>query len=63
MTFSISLLELYISDGHMALESLPPIDINGEEEYELGKIMKSKYRFGTLRFCIKYKGYLAEQSK
>ncbi len=40
-----------------------PIDIDTEKEYELEEIFQSDYRYGTLRYCVNYKEYSAEQSK
>ncbi len=61
--FQVSLLEPYVSNGPTAPEPPLPFDIDGEEEYELELILQSEYRYGTLRYCIKYKGYFAEQSE
>jgi hypothetical protein len=59
----ILLLELYLSDGRTAPGPLLPIKIDGKEEYELEKILHSKHKYGTLHYCLMYKGYLVEQSK
>jgi hypothetical protein len=61
--FQVSLLKPYVSDGRTAPEPPPPIEIDGEEEYELEEILQSEYRYGTLQLCVKYKRYLAEQSE
>ncbi len=42
---------------------LPPIEIDGEEDYQLEEIFQSEYRYGTLHYCMKSKGYSAKQSK
>jgi hypothetical protein len=44
-------------------EPSPSIEIDGKEEYELEDIRQSEYRFNTLHYCVKYKGYSAEQSE
>jgi hypothetical protein len=61
--FHVLLLELYVFDGLTALEPPPPIEIDGEEEYELEDILQSEYRYGTLQDRMKYKRYSAEQSE
>ncbi len=37
--FHVLLLELYISNWRTVLKPLPPIEIDGEEEYKLKKIL------------------------
>ncbi len=59
----VLLLELYVSDGRTAHEPTPPIAIDGDEEYKLEEIFQSDYKYGTLQYRVKYKGYLAEQSE
>jgi hypothetical protein len=61
--FHVLLLEPYVSDRCAAPEPLLPIEIDGEKKYELKEILQSEYRYGTLRYCVKYQGYTAEQSK
>ncbi len=60
--FRVLLLEPYIYNGHTAPEPPWPIEINGEEGYELEEILQSEYRYGTLRYCMTYKGYSVECS-
>jgi hypothetical protein len=60
--FHVSLLELYVSDSCTAPEHPLLIEIISEKEYELEEIIPSEYRYGTLRYCVKYKGYSVEQS-
>jgi hypothetical protein len=47
--FHILLLEPYVSDGRCAPEPLPPIEVDGEEEYKLKEILQSAYRYNS--FC------------
>jgi hypothetical protein len=61
--FHVSLLEPYISDGRTAPEPPPPIELDGQEEYELEAILQSGYRRGVFRYIVKYKGYGPEESK
>jgi hypothetical protein len=57
------MLELYVSNGRTAPKPLLPNEIDDEEENKDEEILQSEYRYGTLCYCLKYKGYLAEQSK
>jgi hypothetical protein len=61
--FHVSLLELYVSDGRMAPEPPSTIEIDSEEEYKLEEILQSEYKYGILRYRVKYKRYSAEQSE
>ncbi len=61
--FHVSLLEPYVSDGRSAPEPPPPIEVAGEEEYELEEILQSTYRYNTFCYRVKYKGYSAEESE
>ncbi len=61
--FHVSLLEPYVSDGRRAPEPPPPIDVDGEEEYKLEEILKSAYRYNAFCYCVKYRGYSAEESE
>lgn len=54
---------MYVSEGCTAPEPLLPIDIDSEEKYKLKEILQSKYRYDTLCYCTKYKGYSAEKCK
>jgi hypothetical protein len=45
----VLLLEPYVSDGHSAPRPPPPIEVDGEEEYELEEILQSAYRYKS--FC------------
>jgi hypothetical protein len=53
--FYISLLQLYVSNRCTVLELRLPIEIDNEEQYELKEILQSKYKYGTLCYCVKYK--------
>jgi hypothetical protein len=61
--FHVSLLEPYVSDGHSAPKPPPPIEVNGEEEYEHDEILQCAYRYNLFCYQVKYKGYSAEESK
>ncbi len=61
--FHVSLLELYVSDGHTALEPTPPIEIDGTEGYELKEILPREYRHVTMHYRVKYNRYSAKQSE
>ena len=61
--FHVSLLEPYVSDGRSAPELPPPIEVAGEEEYELEEILQSAYRYNAFCYQVKYKGYSAEESE
>ncbi len=60
--FHVSLLEPYVSDGRTA-EPPPPIELDGQEEYELEAILQSGYRRGVFCYLVKYKGYGPEESE
>jgi hypothetical protein len=61
--FHISLLEPYIFNERRAPEPPPPIEVDGEEEYELEEILQSVYRYNAFCYRVKYKGYSAEESE
>ena len=61
--FHVSLLEPYVSDRRSAPEPPPPIEVDGEEEYELEEILQSAYRYNSFCYRVKYKGYSAEESE
>jgi hypothetical protein len=61
--FHVLLLEPYVSDGHTAPKPLPHIEIDGEEQYRLEEILQSEYRYGTLRYHVKYNENSVKQSK
>ncbi len=46
-----------------APKPLPLIKIDSKKEYKLKKILKSEFRYCTLRYYVKYKQYSAKQSK
>jgi hypothetical protein len=58
--FQVLLLEPYVSNLRTAPEPLPPIEIDIEEECKLEEILQGEYRYGTLDYCVKYKGYSAK---
>ncbi len=53
--FYVSLLEPYVSDGRRAPEPPPPIEVDGEEEYELEEILQSAYRYNGFCYRVRYK--------
>jgi len=64
-TFHISLLEPY-QDNQFPLqikEPPPPIQIEGEDEYELDEIIDSRLHYNKLQYRAKWKGYSPEHDK
>jgi len=64
-TFHISLIEPY-QDNQFPLESKeppPPIQIKGEDEYELDEIINSRQHYNKLQYRAKWKGYSPEHDK
>ncbi len=61
--FQVSLLVPYIFDGRCAPEPPPPIEVDGEEEYELEDILQSVYRYNSFCYRVQYKGYSEEESE
>jgi len=64
-TFHISLLEPY-QDNRLPSqikEPPPPIQIEGEEEYELDEIIDSRLHYNKLQYRAKWKGYSPEHDK
>jgi len=64
-TFHISLLEPYQDNRFPSQikEPPPPIHIEGEDEYELDKIINSRLRYNKLQYRAKWKGYSPEHDK
>jgi predicted phosphatase len=58
--FHVLLLEPYVSDRRTVPKLLPHIEVDGKEEYKLNEILQSEYRYSSLRYCMKYKGYSAD---
>ena len=44
-------------------EPPPPIEVSGEEEYEVEKILSHKYKNGRLKYYIRWKGYGPEHDE
>ena len=64
-TFHVSLLETY-QDNPLPSQVKPPpppIEIDGNEEYELEEILDSRYRYKKLQYSAKWKGYTAEHDQ
>ena len=40
----------------------PPVEIDGEKEYEVEKILDRQERRGKTRYLVKWKGYTAEEN-
>jgi len=61
-TFHISLLEPYQDNrfSSQKQEPPPPIQIEGENEYELDQIIDSRLHYNNLQYRAKWKGYLPE---
>ena len=38
----------------------PPIEIQGEEEYEVEEVLDSRHRHGIVEYRVQWKGYMAE---
>ena len=64
-TFHISLLELYEDNKFPSQiqEPPPPIQIEGEDEYELNEIIDSRFHYNKLQYRAKWKGYSPEHDK
>ena len=64
-TFHISLLEPYEDNKFPSQiqELPPPIQIEGENEYELDKIIDSRFHYNKLQYRAKWKGYSPEHDK
>ena len=64
-TFHVSLLETY-QDNPLPSQvkpPAPPIEIDGNEEYELEEILDSRHRYKKLQYRAKWKGYTAEHDQ
>ena len=57
--FHVSMLEAYASNNipNRITPAPLPIEIDGEEEYEVEDILDAKYFGKTLKFLVKWKGY------
>jgi len=64
-TFYISLLEPYQDNRFPSQikEPLPPIEIEGEDEYALDEITDSQLHYNKLQYRAKSKGYSPEHDK
>jgi len=64
-TFQISLLKPYQDNRFPSQikEPPPPIQIKGEDEYELDEIMDSRLHYNKLQYRAKWKRYLPEHDK
>jgi len=64
-TFHISLLEPYQGNGFPShiKEPPPPIEIRGEDQYELEEIIDSRLDYKKLQSRAKWKGYSPEHDK
>ena len=64
-TFHISLLEPYKDNKFpsQTQEPPPPIQIEGEDEYELAEIIDSRLHYNKLQYRAKWKGYSPEHDK
>ena len=55
--FYVSLLEPCKLSTEGTVPSPPPIEVNGEEEYEVKEILDSRVRHHKLQYLIKWLGY------
>jgi len=64
-TFHISLLEPYQDNQFPSQikEPLPPIQIEGQDEYQLDEIIDSRLHYNKLQYRAKWKGYSPEHDK
>jgi len=64
-TFHISLLEPYQDNRFPSQikKPPPPIQIEGEDEYELDEIIDSRLHYNKLQYRAKWKGYSPEHDK
>jgi len=64
-TFHISLLEPYQKNlfPSQIKEPPPPIQIEGEDKYELEVIIDSRLHYNNLQYRVKWKGYSPEHDK
>ena len=64
-TFHVSLLETYQDNPRpsQVKPPPPPIEMDGNEEYELEEILNSRYRYKKLQYKAKWKGYTAEHDQ
>jgi hypothetical protein len=58
--FHVSMLEVYSTNEipNRTVPPPPPIEVDGEEEYEVEDIVDARYFGKTLKFLVKWKGYL-----
>ena len=55
--FHVSLLEPHLPrQGHTTTPP-PPLEVDGEEEWEVEAVLDSKLRFNTLQYLVKWAGY------
>jgi hypothetical protein len=56
--FHVSLLDRYIKavDGQTPGEPLPTI-VEGTEEYEIDRVLDSRYRYRKLQYLVQWAGY------
>jgi len=64
-TLHISLIELYQDNRFPSQikEPPPPIQIEGEDEYEFDEIIESRLHYNKLEYRAKWKGYSPEHDK
>ena len=64
-SFHISLLELYQDNRFPSQikEPPPPIQVEGEDEYELNEIIDSQLHYNKLQYRAKWKGYSPAHDK
>ena len=55
--FHVSLLEVCNKSKEGSVPPPPPIEVDGEEEFEVEEILDSRIRYRKLQYLIKWLGY------
>ena len=55
--FHISLLELYTGTNEPNNPLLPPIEVEGKEEYKVKEILDSRIHYNKFQYLVKWIGY------
>ena len=57
LTFHVSLLKKFRQWPGKELEAPPPIEVDGDDEWEVETILDTRKRYGKQEFLVKWKGY------